>query len=254
MKEEIPVLDEGKENGRPLNVWGPWPTLAFGLAIGAIYLIVGVLVVLPFMVGAISQAADADSLLRNIMDKAGLIAAISTILTAGICIGLIVILIRVRKASITEYLGLRGISWKTVLVLIAVSAGLLLLTGAVSELLKKPTITRDELRLYETSVWPPLLWAALVVFAPVLEETVFRGFLFEGFRHSRMGTGLTVIVMAMVWAAMHVQYNFYYIVIIFFVGIALGLARARTGSLWSPILIHSLFNLVAVIQAAATAS
>jgi membrane protease YdiL (CAAX protease family) len=246
MNNGIPVLPDGRESGTPPNVWGPWPTLGFALAIGAVYLIVALVVLLPFLVEALPHSADPGQLLQSIMDKAGLITAISTILTAAICIWLIVILIRVRKASVKEYLGLRRISWKTVMVLIAATAGLLLATAGVSQLFKNPT---DDLRLFETSVYPPVLWLALVVFAPVLEEAVFRGFLFEGFRRSRMGTVLTVIIMAMAWASLHIQYNFAYIAIIFFVGIALGFARVRSGSLWSPILMHSLFNLAAVIQA-----
>jgi uncharacterized protein len=247
MNNGLPVLPDDREIGTPPNVWGPWPTLGFALAIGAVYLIVALVVLLPFLVEALPHSADPGQLLQSIMDKAGLITSISTIVTAAICIGLIVILIRVRKASVKEYLGLRRISWKTVMVLIAATAGLLLATEGVSQLFKNPTT--DELRLFETSVYPPVLWLALVVFAPLLEEAVFRGFLFEGFRSSRMGTGLTVIIMAMVWASLHIQYNFVYIAIIFFVGIALGFARVRTGSLWSPILMHSLFNLAAVTQA-----
>ncbi|MFC1958097.1 lysostaphin resistance A-like protein [Chloroflexota bacterium] len=104
--------------------------------------------------------------------------------------------------------------------------------------------------VYNTSVWPPLLWAALIIFAPAFEETFFRGFLFEGFRQSRIGIIGTIGLTALTWAALHMQYDIYGIVTIFIMGVLLGIVRLKTDSLWSPLLIHAFFNFVATLQVA----
>ena len=91
---------------------------------------------------------------------------------------------------------------------------------------------------------------ALLVAAPLFEETFFRGFLFRGFASSFLGVIGTVLVTAGLWALLHVQYDAYGIALVFALGLLLGIARARTGSLWVPIAMHSAANLVATIETA----
>jgi membrane protease YdiL (CAAX protease family) len=49
---------------------------------------------------------------------------------------------------------------------------------------------------------------------------------------------------------MHVQYDAFGITLVFALGLLLGVARARTGSLVVPLLMHSAANLVATIETA----
>ena len=163
-------------------------------------------------------------------------------------LGITAIIIKVRKGlTIPEYLGLKRISVKQILVLLAISAGFIILADGLSWILQESPsgFTVDA---YRTSVWPALFWVAAVIFAPVFEETFFRGFLFVGLRQSRIGVPGTIGLTALVWALMHVQYGVYEIGTIFFLGIALGVARHKTGSLWSPLLMHAFFNLAAMVQ------
>jgi membrane protease YdiL (CAAX protease family) len=97
---------------------------------------------------------------------------------------------------------------------------------------------------YHTSVWPVLFWIAVVVFAPIFEEPFARGFLFEGFRHSRMGLAGAVILTSLVWTALHVGYSLFSLGAIFGFGIVLGFVRYRTGSLWSTVLMHGFYNAI----------
>jgi len=105
--------------------------------------------------------------------------------------------------------------------------------------------------VYDTSVWPVLFGIAVVVFAPAFEETFFRGFLFAGLRQSPIGTAGAVALTAAMWTLLHIQYEASGMSIIFFLGIVLGIVRYKTGSLWTVILIHALWNLFAVLGAAA---
>ena len=72
-----------------------------------------------------------------------------------------------------------------------------------------------------------IFWIAIVFAAPVFEEIFFRGFLFEGFRKSRIGDLGTVIITALTWAIIHTQYGYYEMSFIFLLGILLGVVRIK---------------------------
>ena len=99
---------------------------------------------------------------------------------------------------------------------------------------------------YETTASLPLLWIAFVVAAPLVEELFFRGFLFEGLRDSWMGPTGAVLVTSLAWAAIHMQYEMFQIVIIGTLGILLGIAKLKTRSLYIPIAMHTFNNLLAM--------
>jgi membrane protease YdiL (CAAX protease family) len=82
-----------------------------------------------------------------------------------------------------------------------------------------------------------------------MEEVLFRGFLFEGVLHSRLGAGGAVGFTSLVWALTHVQYDAYDIATIFVSGLLLGYVRLKTGSLYATIFLHGLMNLVAMLEA-----
>jgi membrane protease YdiL (CAAX protease family) len=90
----------------------------------------------------------------------------------------------------------------------------------------------------------------VVVGAPLVEETFFRGFLFRGLAASPLGGPATIVVTSLAWAAIHLQYDLYDMGTIFLLGLLLGAFRLITGSLWPPLLMHALVNLLATIQVA----
>jgi membrane protease YdiL (CAAX protease family) len=91
----------------------------------------------------------------------------------------------------------------------------------------------------------------VVIFAPLFEESFFRGFLFEGFRQSRLGVTGAILLTSIGWALLHsLQYNIYSIIWIFMLGIAMGVVRVRTGSIWSTFIMHALVNIVATAEVA----
>lgn len=88
----------------------------------------------------------------------------------------------------------------------------------------------------------------LVICAPLLEELVFRGYLFKAWRHTRLGLSGTLLLTSVLFTLLHAgQYHFTILVMIFVLSIILGLAREKSGSIWVPIAIHSANNLVAAI-------
>jgi membrane protease YdiL (CAAX protease family) len=87
-----------------------------------------------------------------------------------------------------------------------------------------------------------LLLACLI--APVLEETFFRGFLFQGFAGS-FGPLWGAILSSAVFSVVHWQVSL--LIPLFALGLVLCWVFARTRSLWTNITLHSTFNLIAVI-------
>jgi membrane protease YdiL (CAAX protease family) len=83
-----------------------------------------------------------------------------------------------------------------------------------------------------------------VVMAPLFEEIVFRGFLFRGLANS-WGWVWGALVSAGIFGAAHLQLDVF--LPLAALGFVLAWAYHRTGSLWTNITMHSLFNLIAVV-------
>jgi membrane protease YdiL (CAAX protease family) len=81
--------------------------------------------------------------------------------------------------------------------------------------------------------------------APLFEEFLLRGLLFGSIRHMVDEHG-TVALTAGVFTLMHMQYDVAVMLLILPMGIVLGYARSRSGSIWVPVVIHMLNNLVSV--------
>ena len=88
-----------------------------------------------------------------------------------------------------------------------------------------------------------------VIMAPVFEETFFRGFLFRGFATS-WGWVWGALASATVFGLAHLQLSVF--VPLFALGFALAWVYKRTGSLWTSITLHALFNAISVLARALT--
>lgn len=249
----MPELEPPKQEPKT-TVWGLGPTIGFSLAIFAVYFAATMFVTIAFVVFeyAASPSIDYSQLVQRLTSD-GLLISLAVILSGIAGTGFIILFIKFRKGiSPSEYLGLRRISSRTILVLFGVFAALFLLSLLLDQFIKVPQDAEFSTQAYATSVWPPLLWLAVVIFAPVFEETFFRGFLFVGLDRSRLGTTGAILITSMLWAALHTQYSLYGIITIFVLGLIFGIVRARTGSLWSTLFLHSVWNLAAMIGTALT--
>lgn len=82
--------------------------------------------------------------------------------------------------------------------------------------------------------------AVAVVFAPILEEFLFRGAILQGLK-PQLGARAACLWSAAFFAMFHF-YNPWQILPTFFLGLILGWLVLRTGSIWSAIVLHSGFN------------
>jgi hypothetical protein len=89
---------------------------------------------------------------------------------------------------------------------------------------------------------------AAIIIAPAGEELLFRGFLFRGFVRSERSAWPGIVAISLLWAALHVQYDFAGMLQIFVVGLFLGWVRWRSGSTLLTFLLHALFNLEGTVE------
>lgn len=78
---------------------------------------------------------------------------------------------------------------------------------------------------------------------PIMEEFVFRGFMFRGWSQSFLGPIGAIVLTSVVWAMTHTQYDWFGQLNIFLMGLALGHIRWRSNSTWLTMMVHSTINI-----------
>jgi len=229
--------------GRP---WGPWATIGWSILIVVGSLAAQIVVAaIVAVVTARGRRIDAESLSSD-----GNVLAMATCASGLVALGLTVFFAWLRRGiDLKTYLALRLPTkrefsrWFICLLL------LVLATDATSALLGRSIVPEVMIEIYQNSGWArPVLWLAILVMAPLSEEFFFRGFLFAGLQQSRLGSVGTVLITSVLWAVIHLQYDFYGIAVIFLAGLVLGYARVKTSSLWLCVMLHSLMNVIAMIE------
>jgi uncharacterized protein len=84
---------------------------------------------------------------------------------------------------------------------------------------------------------------ALVV-APMCEEVIFRGYLFQVARRY-VGIGWAVLAVSLLFAAIHVHLPAF--LGLFVLAVALNLVYAKVGVIWAPTVMHSAFNALTLV-------
>ena len=112
-------------------------------------------------------------------------------------------------------------------------------------------MTPFQLQSYTTAAaegWLPAMAFAAIIVAPAGEELMFRGFLFRGFVRSERSAWPAIVVISLLWAALHIQYDWAGMLQIFVVGLFLGWVRWTSGSTLLTFLLHALFNLEGTME------
>lgn len=231
--------------------WGVWATIGFSIIIFLTFLTVQF-----FALGIYAylqlQGNPGSSYMDVLNELAGDGIGVSISLIPGALFGsLLVLLFSSIKdnISVSNYLQLNKPGIKPLLHWILILLFFSIALEGLNYLLDRP-IPEWMVTSYLTAGNIPLFWFTLIIAAPVFEELLFRGFLLEGLRWSPLKDFGAVFVTAAIWAVVHMQYELFEIATIFAIGIILGFARIRTGSLYTTIILHSLMNLAATLQIA----
>jgi hypothetical protein len=226
-----------------MKTWGYWTTLAWS----ALAFLAGQFVafgVLFWLLGGVW-----DSLLQTPFD--GVLVTIFIVIANPVTIAVLAIAARLARADISDYFALKwpsagelrlGIA--ALVVLIAVADALLYLSG-------RDLVTPFQLQSYTTAAaagWLPAMLAGAILVAPAGEEAMFRGFLFRGWVRSPRSAWPAIVLISVLWAMLHIQYDWTGVLQIFIVGLFLGWMRWRSGSLVLTFMLHALFNLEGTLE------
>ena len=141
------------------------------------------------------------------IDTNGNLLALATLFSTSATVGLIALLIVVRRYPVRDYLALYWPPPRSVLTAVLGLALVLVATDLSSYLLGKPLVPPFMVNIYRSS-WLPASVALVVV--PVGEEALFRGFMFKGIAASKGGPLLAIIISSFVFTLLHVfQYDWF---------------------------------------------
>lgn len=223
--------------------WGPWATIGLTIACFAFVLLI--------QLGLLRLAlwANPSQSVANLVNS-GFFLALSTLAGVPFALGCVWLLIAVRRCPLSWYLALRWPERRAVLVSIGLLVPLLVAGDLLAYLLGQPIVPRWIEQVYRTADSLALLLLAIVVAAPLVEETLMRGFLFRGIADSRLGPWTAVTVSAVFWAALHVQYELFAVAQILVFGIYLGAVRYLTDSVPLTMVLHAVANIFATAEVA----
>ena len=90
---------------------------------------------------------------------------------------------------------------------------------------------------------------SVIIIAPIIEEFLFRGFLFSQLARTRLGGWGSVSLSSLLWTIIHFQYEPLILMVLFIFGIFLGYIRMAYNSLSLPIVLHAVNNSFAFLMA-----
>jgi membrane protease YdiL (CAAX protease family) len=238
--------------GSGCKPWGFWTTTAYGLAAIVAWFAAQMLAAIAVLavLGAGSPASDfkVESLVSH-----AVVIAVVTIVSMPAPIAILTFAARHARCAAADYLALYWPRRADLIVGVAMIAVLLPLGDLSSWLSGRdlvPPAVVDAYRTARSSGTLVMLAIALIVAAPLMEELLFRGFLFPGYAKSRLGPWGAIVLTSAGWAAMHVQYETFYIVQIFVLGCVFGWLRWSSGSTLLTIILHAIVNTAALVQVA----
>lgn len=191
--------------------------------------------------------------IMQLPDFAGDGAAVTIIIVASnpVQIALLALFARMRGDSAAGYLGFIWPKRSELIFGIAAIGALIVAGDALSWALGHNIVTPFQSDIYRTasaSGWLLWLWLGIVVIGPIGEETLFRGFLFRGWLRGPHDAWIVIGVTALLWAVIHVQYDWYVISQVFVSGLLLGWIRWATGSTILTIILHALINCEGMLE------
>lgn len=227
-------------------MWGLIGTLVWSFVISIFFVITQAIVMVVWMAVVLKSG---DESLMNELEYDGLMLSISTFSTLIVCTLIMLLAIKIKKNSnIKDYLGLKVVDFKTIKFWFLVMVVFLIGIDLFAYLIDEPIVPDFMVSIYESTNYKWFLFLALVVAAPLFEELFFRGFLISGLSSTFLKPIGAVIISSAFWASIHFQYNLYWIITIFIMGVILGTIRIKSGSTLLTIGLHSFVNSIAFIE------
>ncbi|WP_458760726.1 lysostaphin resistance A-like protein [Afipia sp. TerB] len=233
---------------RPRRVWKFWGTLLWGLfAFTAMFL--GQITVVAYVLATSDVPLDLDSM-KALLGK-GTVISWSVIMGLPAVLAALWIAIRISRTSFSDYLALRWPGWKHLLIGIISLVVLIFAWDLLSRNIGRDVAPGFMGEVLNSARADNALWLLVLAFcvgAPITEEFFARGFLYRGWSESFLRPVGAIILSSLVWTAMHLQYDLFFLGEVFSIGLLLGYLRYRSNSTWLTVIVHGINNLAATLQ------
>ncbi len=190
---------------------------------------------------ALAETLEREMLNGDAIAKASLWSGLSA---------LVILLLLVRQwmgAHFQQFMGLRVPGFRDVLTWL----GIFLLVAGAQEVVSRwlPVFTTDFMATVVGSAKDPLMLVLGVAVLPALfEEALVRGLLYGSMRQIT-DEHAAVALSAGIFTLMHLQYPVPVLLFVLTLGVVLGYARSRSGSILLPVGLHMMNNLVSLALA-----
>jgi uncharacterized protein len=222
---------------------GYWATIAWAV----VAFLVGQFAALAIVV--FWRAGKINAILETPFD--GELVTLFILISNPITVAILWLAAWLSKSNPADYLALRWARRQDVVIGVVLLVALIVLGDGLLYLSGRELVTPFQLQSYTTAAaegWLPAMWITAVIVAPAGEEITFRGFLFRGFVTSQRSAWPAIIIISMLWAALHIQYDWAGMLQIFIIGLFLGWVRLTSGSVLLTFLLHALFNLEGTVE------
>ena len=163
---------------------------------------------------------------------------VGLIIACPFTIAVVWVAVRMAGRGVAEYLALNWPSRKEMLVAFAIAAAWIVSGSILPEAPASPPIVVGGAA---GSLFVLLLGACLA--APIMEEFVFRGFMFRGWSESFLGPVGAIVLTSTLFGMYHTQYDWLGRFWIFLFGLAMCIIRWRSNSTWLTVVVHSAVNI-----------
>jgi membrane protease YdiL (CAAX protease family) len=246
LNPDHPPLTMTPAQGAP-RVWKFWGTAIWGVVIFAAMFVgqIGAIVLL-----AVQRGLPMDLASLQLVGGEPQALALSVIMGLPATLAAVWLAIRIKKASLVDYLAFYWPSWKQ---LLFGAVGLILIVVAWETMSRSlgreatPGFMTDLLKSGRDKGAALMLLFAFSVAAPMSEEVLARGFLYRGWSASFLRVPGAILLSSLLWTVVHLQYDLYFLAEVFSIGLWFGYMRYRSNSLWLTIVLHALNNLTAVV-------
>jgi uncharacterized protein len=226
-----------------MKIWGYWATLGWSIVAFLLGQFVGFGALLWLRRG------DWDSILQTPFD--GVLVTIFVALSNPATIAVLAVAVWLARSDLSDYFALKWPSGRDLSLGVVGLAVLITATDALLYVTGGDLTTQFQLQSYTTAAaaaWLLPMLVATILIAPAGEEAMFRGFLFRGWVRSSRSGWPAIVVISVLWAMLHIQYDWAGMLEIFAAGLFLGWMRWHSGSLVLTFLLHALFNLEATLE------
>ena len=172
-------------------------------------------------------------------------SAVSYLITVPLQIWFIFWLLRRRKIDLSKNLGLYHFN-RNALIYSLVAYLILYLVLTAYSYAFQISPPEEFIKLMQATPFV-LNFLMVVIGAPIVEELLFRGFLFSQLKTTKLGINGSIILTSLIWTSIHLQYDLFLLIPIFLIGLLLGYLMHKYNSLYLVIIVHAVHNLQATL-------